>query len=243
MILLTIDPKDERWLDSNNRAGKPRMVDPRDPLSAVKGESSRYASWAWNRLTSAYRRRYGRSLEFFRGNEAHRSGMVHLHVLVRVQSTEEFAWLRAVIRGDERVRESVAAHDRRAGLARMAGFGLVASVELARSAGDVARYVTKAASGDRMGFEVREGQRAAAYVSKGVSLAMPRYTRRTSWSMKRAAWAPDWRKPAPIAGFWWRLDSMPPVHAAAVARSQGFVIGDPERYRVPDQAVATAGGY
>jgi hypothetical protein len=218
------------------------MVDPHDPLSAVKGESSRYAAWAWNRLTTRYRARYGRSLVFFRGTEAHRSGMVHLHVLVRVESTEEYAWLRAVMRGDERVRETVEPNDRRAGLARKAGFGVVVDVQLARSGGDVAKYVTKAASGDRMGFEVREGSRAAAYVSKGADLSMPRYTRRVSWSMKAAAWAPGWVKPAPIAGFWWRLEPMPSVHAAAIARSQGFEIGDPERFRVPAIAAGAAGG-
>jgi hypothetical protein len=242
MATFTIRPTDARWLDPANRRGKVRAADPHVPNSALTGESARYASWAWNRLRLGLGRRMG-ARAYFRGLEVHKSGMVHLHVLVRVADATDFLHLRTVLRGDERERSRVGTDDRRAGLAINSGFGPVVDVTLARSGGDVAKYVTKAASGDVMGFEARESSAVAGYASKGVAGPMPRYTRRSTWSVSpAAAWAPGWVKPTPIGGFWWRVESRPSIEAAAIVRSQGFTIGDPERFRVRVVAVEAAGG-
>lgn len=242
MATFTIDPNDARWLDPANRHGKVRVADPNVPNSALTGESSRYAAWAWNRLRVNLTNRMGKRA-YFRGLEVHKTGMVHLHVLVRVKDATDFLHLRTVLRGDEKRRTRSDATHREAGLAISSGFGKVTDVVLARSGGDVAKYVTKASSGDVMAYEARERTVAAGYVSKGVMGPLPRYTRRSTWSTAEGAeWAPGWVKPTPIAGFWWRVEPHGIKSAAAVVRSQGFSIGDPERFRVPAQAATAAGG-
>jgi hypothetical protein len=228
MVTLTIDPQDGRFHDPANRTGRDR---PR--TSALVGndqayvieQSLRYQSWAWNRLRTSLSRR-GKvigSMAYFRGVELHKSGMAHVHVLVRVESVTAFMLLRSALRGDESKRTTVPVNDRRAGLAIRAGFGRVVDVQLARNRGDVARYVTKD---------------VAAYVTKGVTAAMPRYTRRSAYSR---AWAPGWVKPTPIAGFDWRLASCSADVAQRALIRSDFVIGDPERFRVVS-APTGAGG-
>jgi hypothetical protein len=225
MVTLTIDPSDPRFMDPRNRAGKVR---PRssallgDARAAAIEDSTRYASWAWNRLTANMR--YRRTLRpFFRGLELQRSGMAHLHVLIRVRDAADFLALRAELRGPE--------SDRSAGLAVMAGFGLVVDAQLARSGGDVARYVTK----------MRDGGAgdAAAYATKGVPAALPRYTRRAAWSR---AWAPGWVKPTPVAGFTWRVAHASESTVRAALALSDYSIVEPASCRVPMAPGIPAGG-
>jgi hypothetical protein len=243
LLTLTIDPGDPRLADPSNRAGKQRPPDPRDPTSYIAGESVRYAAWAWNRFRTYLTREYG-AVPFFKGLELQQSGMAHLHVIVRLRDSVEFMALRSLIRGPE--------DDRDAGLAVRAGFGIVVDMQLARAPGDVARYVTKAGSGlvpggKRSGPEgvrpvTSSGDgRAAAYVTKGLDGSLPRYTRRSSWSTGRSAWAPDWRRPEPIRGFTWRVaQASASVVSDALVRSE-FVIADPALVRAARSAPGPAG--
>lgn len=218
LLTLTIDPSDGRFADPRNRAGKdrPRSSSLIGSSSAETVEhSTRYASWAWNRFRTYLVREYG-AVPFFRGLELQQSGMAHLHVLLRVRDATEFMQLRSLIRGPET--------DRASGLAVRAGFGLVVDMQLARSGGDVARYVTKTqAAGD-----------AAAYATKGVPAALPRYTRRTAWSLTtgRAPWAAGWVKPTPIAGFTWRVARCTTETVLGALPAEDFHVVDPESYRV-----------
>lgn len=225
LVTLTVDGADGRFHDPVNRSGKSRPTARdlvHDPRAATIEASVRYVNWAWNRLTANMR--YRRTMRpYFRGLELQRSGMAHLHVLVRVRDAADFLALRSELRGPEA--------DRSAGLAVMAGFGKVVDVQLARSGGDVARYVTKTqAAGD-----------AAAYATKGVpGAALPRYTRRTAWAQ---TWAPGWIKPTPLAGFTWRVAraSVETV-TAALALSGDFHIVDPDSLRVASAASAAGRG-
>jgi hypothetical protein len=251
MVTLTIDEEDGRYAEAKNRTGRER---PRtagllgDPRAHRIEQSLRYQSWAWNRLRTnlSRRKRLGR-LTYYRGVELTKRGVAHVHVLVGVEDVAAFAGLRAALRGDERVRTgvrdgTVRENDRRVGLAIRAGFGTVVDVQLARSKGDVARYVAKmedaglALAPETVGAISKD---ASAYVVKGTTGTMPRYTRRTAYSMGRGgkrscmdAWAPGWVRPTPIAGFDWRLApaALETVTAALVASD--FTIVDPARYRV-----------
>lgn len=215
LVTLTIDPNDLRFLDPANRRGKARPPTAdllNDPRRRVIEESLRYQSWAWNRLRTALSRTVAfKGAAYFRGVELQRSGMAHLHVIVRVADLASFWSLRAALRGT----------DGTDGLAVRAGFGRVSDVQLARSRGDVARYVTKD---------------VAAYATKGTDAVMPRYTRRTGYSLgtgsRIAAWAPDWARPTRIAGFTWRLAAAGADTVTRALVASDFVIGDPERFRV-----------
>lgn len=235
MLTLTIDRTDPRYGDPRNRPVKRRkdgseVIRPRssvmlgDPRAAVVETSTRYASWAWNRFRTYLVREHG-PVPYFRGLELQQSGVAHLHVLIRLRDLPEFLALQRLINGPT-------------GLAVRAGFGPVVDVQLARSSGDVARYVTKADGGgaplattSRPG---QPGQHAAAYVSK-LPATLPRYTRRAAWSLKsgRAPWAPAWAEPTRIAGYTWRVAhaSESTVRAALVASD--FSVVDPATLRVP----------
>jgi hypothetical protein len=214
MLTLTIDRSDDRYADPANRAGKPR---PRaagllgNPRAVVVEESTRYASWAWNRFRTYLTREHGR-VAYFRALELQESGVAHLHVVIRFRDLAEVMRLQALIGGSGR-------------LAVRAGFGPVVHLTVARSGGDVARYVTKV------------GRDVAAYVTKGtsrMSLALPRYTRRASWSLGSAAWAPDWTPPTPIgAGFTWQLAAASAATVRTALVLSDFILEDPARYRVP----------
>lgn len=236
MLTLTIDRSDARYLGSTwvggpvggrfkrNRAGKDRprsSVMLADPRAAVVEESTRYASWAWNRFRTYLYREHG-AVPFFRGVELQKSGVAHLHVLLRVENAVEVMALIARIGGPT-------------GLAVRAGFGPVADVQLARSGGDVARYVTKANGGigSRIVGSGRPGASAAAYVSK-LPDVLPRYTRRTSWSLPngRSPWAAGWVKPTPIAGFTWRVAKCSVATVLGALPPSDFHIVDPGSYRV-----------
>lgn len=224
LLTLTIDPSDGRFADPVNRAGKARPLDPRAPNAYVASESVRYASWAFNRFRTYLVREYG-AVPYFRGVELQKSGMAHLHVLLRLPAGSgapaAFLGLRAKVRGPE--------WDRSAGLAVRAGFGKVVDMQLARSGGDVARYVTKASS------------EVAGYVTKGLAGGMPRYTRRSSWSRSEAAaWAPGWVKPAPISGFTWRLAKASVGTVSDALWRSEFVVVDPAFVR--GLAPVAAGG-
>lgn len=274
MVTLTIARRDPRFLDGRNRSGKARPLVaemlperlggtlPTDRLArdvyAVRAsatvESLRYQSWAWNRLRAnlTNRKRLGR-LAYYRGVELHKDGVAHVHVLIRVQDAAAFLALRAALRGDEATRGTYALKDKRNGLAILAGFGKVVDVQLARSKGDVARYVSKmedAGQGDRLATETRGAiatdSRASAYATKGTSAAMPRYTRRTAYSRgsKRLdPWAGAWVKPTPIAGFVWRLAGCSEEVAQAALLRSDFVLDDPARYRVAASAGRPAEGF
>lgn len=250
MVTLTIDPQDPRFADVANRPAsdrrrraegreRPRTADlMADPRATVIEQSLRYSSWAWNRLrANMANRRALRGFAYMRGVELQRSGMAHLHVLVRVPDMAAYLALRTALRGDEATRTTVRPNQRAAGLAIMAGFGKVVDVQLARSRWDVARYVTKAEdAGD-----------AAAYATKGVGAVMPRYTKRSAHSIgskRMAAWAPGWVRPTPIAGFTWRVAKADASLVAAALAASDFHVGDPARYRVPTAVPAVpAGGY
>lgn len=247
MVTLTIDPSDPRWLAAldarpvrlgRSKVRAPRLTVDRDPDRAYRAElSSRYAAWAWNRLRTYLARevierddrgravqRYGHRA-YFRGLELQRSGMAHLHVLFRVRDTADFLALRSLLRGPE--------DDRAAGLAVRAGFGLVVDAQLARSRGDVARYVSKGTGVSEAGGD------AVAYATKGERQMVPKYARQASWAQ---SWAPGWVKPTPVAGFSWRVaDAHPDVVTPALVAS-GFVIDDPARFRVPAPPRLAAGG-
>lgn len=220
LLTLTIDPSDPRLADPRNRAGKSR---PRSsallstPQADTIEASVRYASWAWNRMRANLSNRHG-AVPYFRGLELQKSGIAHLHVLIRVRDAAEFMKLRALIRGPE--------SDRGRGLAVMAGFGKVVDAQLARSGGDVARYVTKmrdAGAGD-----------AAAYATKGIGAALPRYTRRAAWSLPngRAPWAAGWRNATPIAGFDWRVARASVETVSEALALSDFHVVDPATYRI-----------
>jgi hypothetical protein len=227
MLTLTIDRSDPRYADPANREGKARPLDPANPRAIVTSESVRYAAWAWHRFGVYMRREYG-AVPYFRGLELTAAGVAHLHVLLRVRDAADFMALRALVRGPENARTR--------GLAVRAGFGLVVDAQLARSGGDVARYVTKSTTAP--------GSDAAAYATKGLGPGLPRYSRRASWSRAAAsAWAPGWIKPAPLRGFTWRVAraSVGTV-SDALARSD-FALTDPVSLRAAGTpGLAGAGG-
>jgi len=229
MLTLTIDRTDPRYGDPKNRAGKSRprsSVMLANPRAAVVEESTRYASWAWNRFRTYLVREYG-PLPYFRGLELQQSGVAHLHVLVRVKDATAFMALQHFIRTS--------------GLVERAGFGPVVDFQLARSGGDVARYVTKADGGGgvrHVSTEVvkgaaRPGHHASAYVTK-LPDALPRYTRRTAWSLPngQAPWAPGWVRPTPIAGFTWRVSNASESTIRTALELSDFHVADPGAYRV-----------
>jgi len=220
LLTLTIDPSDGRLFDPRCWAGKSR---PRSSSLVGQGNaatveaSTRYASWAWNRFRTYLSREYG-AVPYFRGLELQRSGVAHLHVLLRVPDSLAFMRLRALIRGPE--------SDRSRGLAMRAGFGLVVDMQLARSGGDVARYVTKAGSAG--------ASMASAYATKGLAGGLPRYARRASWSLPtgRAPWAAGWVNPTPISGFTWRIARCTVATVLSALPSEDFEIHEAGRYRV-----------
>jgi hypothetical protein len=259
-VTLTIDETDPRFLDARNRAGKRRPAEP--GLSELTVETARYASWAFNRFRTYLVREHGK-VPYFAGRELTKRGVLHIHLVVRVRDAAEFLELRTRLRGDEALRGKVRTgelshRDRRAGLAIRAGFGLVVDAELARSADRVAWYVSKASGsvrlerpgeavtpgaprGDGSADLTSDGTFAAAYTSKGIVDRMPRYTRRSSWSIsQQAAWAPGWVRPTRIEGFTWRLA---PASAAVVTRAlelSGFTLTDPATCRAA-MAAGSAG--
>lgn len=220
LVTLTIDPKDPRYARTVGRVSR--------GLGSRWGEtrgSIRFAAESWNRLRGTLvrgRKRGGPAfapfgrIRYYRGLELQTNGRAHLHVLVRVGSVAEFWRLRTVLTGAEAAR---------------AGFGERSAVELARSRGDVARYVTKAVDA------VPEGVELGAYVTKGTEAGgsaltvMPRYTRRFSWSIGEAEWAP-WTPATPIAGFNWRIGQLSHARALDALAASDFVIVDPGRFRV-----------
>lgn len=230
MLTLTIDPLDPRFADLANRVkvrgGKVRarstaLLD--DPRAHVIEQSTSYAAWAWNRFRTYFVREYG-ALPYFKGLELQKSGMAHLHVLIRVDDATAFL--------------AVQHHIRSTDLAVRAGFGPVIDFQLARSGGDVARYVTKVDGSSGVRAELvkgsaRPGQHAAAYVSKTPD-ALPKYARRSTWSLPngRAPWAPDWADPTPIAGFDWRVAKCNAATAAAGLHPEDFRLDDPDLYRI-----------
>jgi hypothetical protein len=262
MATLTIDPKDGRLADPACRPKRRRMTvvrgadgvplrvstvsraTPRprtaellnDDRAGLIEHSLLYQQFAWNRLTANLRNRKfikeSGGLAYLRGVELQRSGMAHVHVLIRVASRADFMKLRAALRGDEAKRSRLARTDpehRDAGLAIRAGFGKVVDVQLARSRMDVARYVTKMQ-------DAGGASDAAAYVTKGTSAPMPRYTRRTSYGR---AWAPGWVKPTPLAGFTWRLAAASIETVTTALRLSGVELIDPGSLRVHRSPLAT----
>jgi hypothetical protein len=230
LVTLTIDEDDFRYLDPANRSGKARPWTAdllTDPRATTIEESLRYQAWAWNRLRTLLSRRvFFRGSAYFRGVELTARGVAHVHVVFRVPDLAAFEALRAALRGDASVRMGVrtgalSVDDRRAGLAIRAGFGPIVDVQLARSAEDVGRYVTKD---------------VAAYATKGTTARMPRYTRRTAYSLgtgrRMSAWAPGWAKPTRIAGFEWRLAKASPAVVSEALIASDFVIGDSSDWRI-----------
>lgn len=228
LVTLTVDPEDPRFQGAvgyyrDAGAGGPDGIMPVASIDYVR-------SLAWPNFRKQLSREYGR-VGWLRGLELTRAGIAHVHVLIRVRDVAEYLALRSLIRGVEADRA-----DRRglprsagAGLAERAGFGIVSDVQLARAAGDVARYVTKLTSSSSL--------TPAAYATKGIADGrMPKYTRRASWSGGRAPWAPDWRRAVPLAGFTWRVAAAAPDRVLQGLRASGYVIEDPHMLR------AMAGG-
>jgi len=223
MVTLTVDPRDPRLVQhvatvwaAGAGAAIPAGISA-ERLRA-SGSIDYVRKVAWKRFRTYFGREFG-AAPWFRGLELTRAGVAHIHWVVRVESVQDFARLRALVRGSEvgrseRHRAVAGWQQPGAGLAERAGFGIVSDVQLARSSGDVARYVTKATASAGIEAvsvsEMRPGVAVAAYVTKGVAdLRMPKYTRRASWSTgDRAPWAPLWRKPERLGGFSrWRVAS------------------------------------
>lgn len=186
-----------------------------------------YSAAAWNRLRTYLRRETGlEGVSFYTGKELHKSGMAHLHVLVRRPGTSP--WLLH--------------YSRLWSLAESAGFGRV-DVQVAVSRDDVARYVSKSAgmvpagvTYSPGGYDGQAGGIVAAYGSKSAE-AMPKWTRRGSWSRDWCEWTPATR----IAGFEWRLGGASAEFIADGFAADGWRVVDPSRLRVP-AVVAGEGG-
>lgn len=168
------------------------------------------AAESWNRLRLMIRRAWP-TAEFYKGTELHESGVAHLHVLVRLPGVAEVAALRWVL----------SQHEDGDGWAVRAGFGPVVDVQIVKSREEAGEYVSKATSG---------------YASKSAD-AMPKWTRRGSWSR---GWC-EWVRPTPIAGFAWQLGHASADFTTEALRASGFAIVDPGRLRVPASPVATGG--
>jgi len=234
MLTLTIDPSDPRWIEYVRSALAAGGVVERggrllplgqgigdDGRMATAALSLRYAARAWNHLRTQLRNDPGLKgrVAFYTGRELHESGMAHLHVLVRARVASP--WLMKYGRLWE--------------LAQAAGFGRI-DMQRARRGESVARYVSKAAGMLDTPGVVSAGNASgmaagivAGYVSKSAE-ALPRWTRRGSWS---PTWVEDWIRPTPLAGFAWRLAgaSAPFVLAGLIASD--FTIEDPTRLRIP----------
>lgn len=255
MVTLTIDPSDPRWWNRSNRAGKKRPLPVEmlaDPRSLVIRESWLYQSWAWNRLrANLSNRRALRGFAYFRGVELTGRGFAHVHAVVRVPDVAAYMALRVALRGDEAVRGTLPHKNRKNGLAIMAGFGKVVDVQLARSKGDVARYVSKMEDAGAplapatLAAIARDtdtpggGRNVAAYATKGVGAILPRYSRRSAHSRgsaRMSAWAPGWIKPTPIAGYVWRLAAASEETVRGALSRSGFTIDDPASFRVSSAA-------
>jgi len=234
MLTLTIDPNDPRWIEYVRSALAAGGVVERggrllplgqgigdDGRMATAALSLRYAARAWNHLRTQLRNDPGLKgrVAFYTGRELHENGMAHLHVLVRARVASP--WLMKYGRLWE--------------LAQAAGFGRI-DMQRARRGESVARYVSKAAGMLDTPGVVPAGNASgmasgivAGYVSKSAE-ALPRWTRRGSWS---PTWVEDWIRPTPLAGFAWRLAgaSAPFVLAGLIASD--FTIEDPTRLRIP----------
>ena len=103
-----------------------------------------------------------------------------------------------------------------------AGFGR-SSWSVADGPRAVSEYVTKATS---------------AYVSKGAE-AMPKWTRRGSWSKD---WTDEWVPATPIAGLSWQLGRASERMTAEALRASGFRVVDPALLRVTVAGGLSAGG-
>lgn len=237
MLTLTIDPSAPAWhafvssamQGSGVREAGGRLLPTRgeDTRQATARLSLQYAAASWNRLRTALRREDGlEGVSFYVGKELHKTGMAHLHVLVRRPGTSP--WLMP--------------YPRLWKLASSAGFGRI-QVDVAVSKGDVARYVSKSAgmlpramtTGD--GYSGQAGSVVAAYGSKSAEV-MPKWTRRGSWSRD---WC-EWSAPTPVAGFAWRLGGASADFIADGFRSDGWQVVDPARLRVPGQRASGEGG-
>ena len=235
MVTLTIDPSDPRWIEYARSAIEAggvverggRLLSLREGIGddgrmATAALSLRYAQRAWHRLSVQLRKDRGLKgrVAFYVGRELQESGMAHLHVLVRARV--ESPWLMK--------------YDRLWQLAQAAGFGRI-DVQRARRGEAVARYVSKAAGMTGTPYVppatagTVPGMAAgivAGYVSKSAE-ALPRWTRRGSWS---PTWVEDWIEPTPLAGFTWRLagGSAPFIKAGLIASD--FTLEDPSRFRI-----------
>lgn len=236
MLTLTIDPLDPRWIAYVREAVAAGGVVERGgrllPLGVGIGDdgrmataalSLRYAARAWNHLRTQLRNDRGLKgrVSFYTGRELHKNGMAHLHVLVRARVASP--WLMT--------------YGRLWQLASAAGFGRI-DVQRARRGEAVGRYVAKAAGIAGAASEGRPAGRGgtsglaasivAGYGSKSAD-ALPRWTRRGSWS---PSWCEDWTAPTPLAGFAWRLGGASASFTAEALGASGFIIEDPARYRV-----------
>lgn len=226
MVTLTIDLNDPRLAASIARVGRGLGSSWADTKGSIK-----HAAASWNRLRGTLvrgRRRRGAPflpfgrIRYYRGLELTGRGIAHLHVLIRVNSLAEYWRLRTVLA---------------AGEAERAGFGRIEQVDLARSRADVARYVTKAVNPTA---DDAEGRELGAYVTKGAIAPMPRYTRRFSWSVRDAEWAP-WTPATPIAGYSWRVGQLSVDRAVEALIASDFVIVDAGRSRVRSSVPLGAG--
>jgi hypothetical protein len=99
--------------------------------AAATQASIRYMAECWNRLRTWLARYFGvrsTSVQYFRGVELHRSGLAHLHLMIRVPSLTD--WFMAY---GEFQRAAV-----------QAGFGVKVDIQAVKSRVDAARYSAKA---------------------------------------------------------------------------------------------------
>jgi hypothetical protein len=216
-VTLTIDPKDPRWSSYFARQGGSSGVrEARGRLltgdEARVQASIRYAAEAWNRLRLSLVREFGgERVHYFRAVELHKSGMAHLHLLVRVDSLS--SWF--------------VHYGRFRALAVTAGFGPVLDVQAVKSRADAAKYVTKATAA----YVTKDPNTGE------VGRWLPKYTRRGAVSAEWCEWAP----PTRLAGFSWSRAECGPETAMRALIASDFVMVDPERFRVTSAATAAGG--
>lgn len=216
-VTLTIDPKDPRWLASYAAAGGSSGVrEARGRLltgtDATAQASIRYAAASWNRLRLSLVREFGgERVHYYRAVELHKSGMAHLHLLVRVDSLG--AWF--------------VHYGRFRQLAVAAGFGPVLDVQAVKSRGDAARYVSKATAA----YVTKDPETGE------VGQWLPRYTRRGAVSAQWCEWAP----PTRLAGFAWQRASAGPETVLRALIASDFVMVDPARSRITSAPTGAGG--
>lgn len=216
-VTLTIDPKDARWSAFFAAQGGPSGVrEARGRLltgnEARVQASIRYAAASWNRLRVQLVNEFGgERVHYFRAVELHKSGMAHLHLLIRVDSLGE--WF--------------VHYSRFRALAVAAGFGPVLDVQAVKSRTDAARYVTKATAA----YVTKDEETGE------VGRWLPKYTRRGAVS---AEWS-EWTPPTRIAGFSWSLADCGRETALRALIASDFVMVDPAFRRVSSAALAAGG--